>query len=50
MAKIKRATARLATHVVCSKCKGIMKGTMDLIEKLCGDSEWILLFGRQTKC
>ena len=44
-------------HFVCSKCKGIMEGTMDSIEKLCdevetvnGFYEWILLFGRQTKC
>ena len=27
--KIKRATARLAMHFVCLKCKGIMEGTMD---------------------
>ena len=33
-AKIKRVTARLAMHFVCSKCKGMKKGTMDLIEKL----------------
>ena len=33
-AKIKTATARLAMHFVCSKCKGIMEGTMDSIEKL----------------
>ena len=51
-AKIKRVTARLAMHFVCLKCKGIMEGTMDSIEKLGegGDSEWILLFGRETKC
>ena len=33
--KIKRVTARLAMHFVCSKCKGIMEGTMDSIKKLC---------------
>ena len=33
-AKIKRATARLAMHFVCSKCKEIIKRTVDLIEKL----------------
>ena len=32
-AKIKRVTARLAMHFVCSKCKGIMKGTVDSIAK-----------------
>ena len=50
-AKIKRATARLAMHFVCSKCKGMMEGTVDSIEKLCDEveTEWILLFGIQTK-
>ena len=38
-AKIKRVTARLAMHFVCSKCKGIMEGTVDLIEKLCDEVE-----------
>ena len=38
-AKINRATARLAMHLVCSKCKGIMEGTVDSIEKLCNDVE-----------
>ena len=33
-AKIKRVTARLAMHFVCLKCKGIMEGRIDLIEKL----------------
>ena len=32
-AKIKRVSARLAMHFVCSKCKGIMEGTVDLIKK-----------------
>ena len=40
-AKIKRATARLAMHFVCSKCKGIMEGTMDSIEKLCDEVETV---------
>ena len=38
-AKIKRATARLATHFVCSECKGTMEGTVDSIEKLCDKVE-----------
>ena len=36
-AKIKRVTARLAMHFVCSKCKGIMEGPMNSIEKLCDE-------------
>ena len=36
-AKIKRVTARSATHFLCSKCKGIMEETMDSIEKLCDE-------------
>ena len=40
-AKIKRVTARLAMHLVCSKCKGIMEGTMDSIEKLCDEVETV---------
>ena len=40
-AKIKRVTARLAMHFVCSKCKGIMEGTMDSIEKLCHEVETV---------
>ena len=40
-AKIKRATARLAMHFVCLKCKGIMEGTMDSIEKLCNDVQTV---------
>ena len=35
--KIKRATARLAMHFVCLKCKGIMEGTVNSIEKLCDE-------------
>ena len=35
--KIKRATSRLAMHFACSKCEGIMEGTMDSIEKLCDE-------------
>ena len=38
-AKIKRATARLATHFVCLKCKGIIEGTVDSIDKLCDEVE-----------
>ena len=38
-ARMKRATARLATHFVCSKCKGIMEGMADSIEKLCDEVE-----------
>ena len=40
-AKIKRATDRLAMHFVCSKCKGIMEGTVDSIEKLCNEVETV---------
>ena len=40
-AKIKRVTSRLAMQLVCSKCKGIMKGTMDSIEKLCDEVETV---------
>ena len=40
-AKIKRATARLAMHFVCLKCKGIMEGTMNSIEKLCDEVETV---------
>ena len=38
-AKIKRIIARLAMHFVCSRCRGIMEGTVDLIEKLCDKVE-----------
>ena len=40
-AKTKRVTARLAMHFVCLKCKGIMEGTMDSIEKLCDEVETV---------
>ena len=40
-AKIERAMARLAMHFVCLKCKGIMEGTMDSIEKLCDEVETV---------
>ena len=40
-AKIKRATTRLATHFVCSKCREIMKGMVDLIEKLRNEVETV---------
>ena len=36
-AKIKRDSNRLAMHFVCSKCRRIMKGKLDLIEKLCDE-------------
>ena len=35
--KIKGATARLAMHFVCLKCKEIMEGLTDSIEKLCDE-------------
>ena len=34
-AKIKISTTQLATCFVCLRCRGIMEGTLDLIEKLC---------------
>ena len=40
-AKIKKVIARLTMHFVCSKCKGIMKGTMDSIKKLCDEMETV---------
>ena len=40
-AKIKRVTARLAMHFDYSKCKGIMEGTMNSIEKLCDEVETV---------
>ena len=40
-AKIKRATARLAMHFVCLKCKVIMERTMDSIKKLCDEVETV---------
>ena len=40
-AKIKRATARLAVHFASSKCKGIMEGMVDSIEKLCDEVETV---------
>ena len=40
-AKIKRATASLAMHFVCLKCKEIMEGAMDSIEKLCDEVETV---------
>ena len=43
-AKIKRATARLAMHFVCLKCKGMKEGTMDSIEKLCDEVETVNRF------
>ena len=43
-AKSKRVTARLAMHFVCSKCKGIMEGTIDSIKKLCNEVETVNRF------
>ena len=39
MCKIKRATATLAMPFIYLKCKEIMEGTMDSIEKLCDEVE-----------
>ena len=40
-AKLKRVTATLAMHFVCSKCKGMMEGTVDSIENLCDEVETV---------
>ena len=40
-ATIKRVTARLAMHFVCSKSRGIMEGTVDSTEKLCDEVETV---------
>ena len=40
-AQIKGVTARLAMHFVCLKCKGIMEGTVDLVEKLRDEVETV---------
>ena len=40
-ANIMRATARLAMHFVCLKCRGIMEGTVDSIEKMCDEVETV---------
>ena len=40
-AKTKRATDKLAMHFICSKCKGIMEGMVDSIEKLCDEVETV---------
>ena len=40
-AKIRRAAARLAMHFVCTRCKGIMKGTVDSIKTLCNEVEMV---------
>ena len=34
-------TAKLAMHFVCSRCRVIMKGTVDSIEKLCNEVETV---------
>ena len=43
-AKMKRVTARLASRFVCSKCKEIMEGTVDSIEKLYDEVETVNRF------
>ena len=40
-AKTKRVTARLVIHFVCSRCRGIMEGTVDSIKKLCDEVETV---------
>ena len=40
-AKIERVTARLAMHFVFSKCKEIIEGTVDSIEKMCDEVETV---------
>ena len=40
-AKIKRVTAELAMHFVCSKCQAIMEEIVDSIEKLCDEVETV---------
>ena len=40
-AKIKRVTTRLTMHFVCSKCKEIIEGTVNSIEKLCDEEETV---------
>ena len=39
--KIKRITARLAMHFVCSRCRRIMEGAVDLIKRLCDKVETV---------
>ena len=41
MCKIHIVIATLAMHFVCSNCKGIMKGMVDSIEKLCDEVETV---------
>ena len=40
-AKTKRVTARLAMHFLCLKCKEIVEGMVDSIEKLCDEVETV---------
>ena len=47
--KIKRATARFAMHFVCSKCEGIMEGTVNSIDKLCDEVKTVNGFYFITK-
>ena len=39
--KIKRVTIGLVMHFVCLKCRGIMEGTVNSIEKLCDEVETV---------
>ena len=39
--KIRKATPRLEMHFVCLKCKGIMEGKVDSIEKMCDEVETV---------
>ena len=43
-AQIKRVTARLAMHFVCAKCRRMMEGTVDSLEKLCDEVETVNKF------
>ena len=43
--KYKRVTGRLATCFACSKCNGIMEGTVVSIERLCDEVETVNGFG-----
>ena len=40
-AKIRRVTARLAMHFICSKCRGIMEGMVDSVKKLSNEVETV---------
>ena len=40
-ANTKRVTTRLATRFVCSRCREMREGMVDLIEKLCDEVETV---------